>query len=141
FPKRFGWWFFGNGVHANLWVPAGDGPTWEPSPEMAALAPVKSEITVVSGLKVMLANAVPHASGPAGILYGGPVQTVGDSFDNSPFAAPTLDQLVAQAIGGDTLFRSLEVAVERTEESLSWAAAGQANAPEHKPAALFQRLF
>jgi hypothetical protein len=141
FPKRFGWWFFGNGVHAEQWVPAGDGPTWEPSPELSALAPVKSEITVVSGLKVMLPNAVPHASGPAGILYGGPLKTVGDSFDSSAFAAATLDQVIAEAIGMDTRFKSLEVAVERTDATLSWSGPGEPNAPEHEPAALFQRLF
>ncbi len=141
FPKRFGWWFFGNGVHADKWVPAQGGADWQLSPQLAPLAPVKGDITVVSGLKVSLPNSVPHGSGPAGILYGGPLKTVGDSFDNSSFGAATLDQVIAQAIGNDTRFRSLEVAVERTEESLSYAAPGAPNPVEHDPAALFTRLF
>jgi hypothetical protein len=141
FPTRFGWWFFGNGVHSEKWNPAGDGPNWEPSPQLMPLAALKSEITVVSGLKVYLPNSVPHGSGPAGILYGGPLGTVGDSFNNSVFGAATLDQVVAQAIGNDTRFRSIEVAVERTQEGLSFSGPGAPNTAENSPAALFQRLF
>ena len=31
FPRRFGLFFWGNGMIPNRWVPAGDGPEWEPS--------------------------------------------------------------------------------------------------------------
>ncbi len=141
FPKRFGWWFFGNGIHAEKWTPAGDGPTWEPSPQLLPLAALKSEITVLSGLKVYLPNTVPHGSGPAGILTGGPLGKVGDSFDNSTFGGATLDQIIAQTIGNDTRFRSIEVAVERSLDSLSYSGPGQTNPPEDKPFALYQRIF
>jgi len=140
-PTRFGWWFFGNGVHADKWVPDGQGPSWELSPEMAALASVKDEVTVVSGLKVYLPNTVPHGSGPAGILTGGPLGVVGDSFGNSSLGGKTLDQIVADEIGNDTRFKSIEVAVERSDSSLSYAASGQTNPPEYSPAALFERVF
>lgn len=141
FPKRFGWWFFGNGVHAEKWVPAGSGPSWELSPQLAPLAAVKKHVTVVSGLKVYHPNSVPHGSGPAGILYGGPLGVVGDNFETSTFAAPTLDQLIAKAIGNDTRFLSLEVAIERNGGSLSYRAPGAKNPAEANPAALFQRIF
>jgi hypothetical protein len=141
FPTRFGWWFFGNGVHANRWVPAGNGPDYELSEQLAPLASVKDEVSVVSGLRIDLPNSVPHGSGPAGVLYGGPLKNVGDSFDNSTFGAPTLDQVVAQAFGDATRFRSLEVSVERTTKTLSYAGPSAPNPPEFSPAALFQRLF
>ncbi|MSP24368.1 MAG: DUF1552 domain-containing protein, partial [Myxococcales bacterium] len=141
FPKRFGWWFFGNGVHASKWFPTGDGPDWEPSPQLMPLAALKSEITVLSGLKVYLPNSVPHGSGPAGILTGGPLGKVGDSFHNSALGSATLDQLIAANIGNDTRFRSLEIAVERSEDSLSYSGPGQTNPPEYRPHALFKRLF
>ena len=141
FPTRFGWWFFGNGVHASRWVPEGSGPDWELSSQLAPLAGVKDEVTVVSGLRVDLPNSVPHGSGTAGILYGGPLLKVGDSFDNSVFGGVTLDQVVAQAYGNATRFRSLEVAVERTTQTLSYSGPGAANPPEFEPAALFQRVF
>ncbi len=141
FPKRFGWWFFGNGVHANRWVPAGDGPSWELSDQLAPLADVKDHITVVSGLKVYTPNSVPHGTGPAGILTGRRLGVAGGDFVSSSFGAPSLDQLVAAKIGGDTLYRSIEVAVERTTKSLAYSAANQPIPPEISPHALYTRLF
>jgi hypothetical protein len=141
FPKRFGFWFFGNGCHADKWVPAGEGPDWEPSVELAPLAALKERITVVSGLKVYTPNSVPHGSGPAGILTGRRLGVVGGNFSDSSFASATLDQLIANEIGGDTLYRSLEVSVERIDQSLSYTGPGQMLPPENDPHALFQRLF
>lgn len=141
FPTRFGWWFFGNGVHAEKWVPEASGTDWELSEQLSPLADVKDDVTVVSGLKVYTPNAVPHGTGPAGILTGRRLGVVGDAFSNSSLGAATLDQVVANAIGTDTLFKSIEVAVERSEDSLSYSAAGQPNPPEYNPKALFERLF
>ncbi|MBN4059049.1 DUF1552 domain-containing protein [Endomicrobium sp. AH-315-J14] len=142
FPKRFGWWFWGNGVHAERWHPSGSGGSdWDLSEELATLAPVKDEVTVVSGMKVYMPNAVPHGTGPAGILTGARLGVVGDDFKSSAFGAATLDQIIAKAIGEETRFRSLEMAVEYSETSLSHSAPGQTNPPEVSPAALFERLF
>jgi hypothetical protein len=140
-PKRFGWWFFGNGAHESQWTPDGTGPDWQLSPQLMPLAEVKDDITVVSGMKVYLPNSVPHGSGPAGILTGGPLGEVGDSFGNSSLGGKTLDQLIADKIGNDTRFKSIEVAVERSDDSLSYAAAGMSNPPEYSPKALFERVF
>ena len=43
FPKRFGVWFWGNGIGPNPanWIPKGTGADWSLSPIMAPLAPVK----------------------------------------------------------------------------------------------------
>ena len=141
FPRRFGWWFFGNGVHADKWVPQGSGPDWELSPQLMPLSPVKEDVTIVSGLKVYLPNSVPHGSGPAGILTGGPLGEVGNNFENSAFGGQTLDQIVADEIGNETRFKSIEVAIERSDDSLSHTAAGMTNPPEYSPIALFERIF
>ncbi len=141
FPVRFGWWFFGNGVHMDNWMPAGNGPTWELSPQLAPLAPVKEDITVVSGLKVYCENSVPHGSGPAGVLTGAPLGKAGENFASSALGAATIDQVVANAIGNDTRFRSLEIGVEDSHHSLSYVADGTSNTPETSPKALFERLF
>ena len=141
FPKRFGWWFFGNGVHADRWVPNGDGPDWELSEQLAPLADVKDNITVVSGLKVYTPNSVPHGTGPAGILTGRRLGVAGGEFASSSFGAASIDQVIAKEIGNDTLYRSIEVAVERTTRTLVYTAAGQPVAPENSPYAVFNRLF
>ncbi len=137
FPRRFGVWFWGNGVGPNPanWVPTGSGATWELSPILAPLAPVKDLITVVSGLKVLTPNDHPHGTGPAGVLTGGRLGADGN------MAGATLDQQIADAIGGATINRSLEVSVDRVDSSQSYSGAGKSNPPESSPAALFDRLF
>ena len=137
FPKRFGVWFWGNGIGAKLedWVPSGTGETWALSPILAPLAPVKDDITVVSGLKVYTPNVDPHGTGPAAILAGSRTSA------ERTFTARTIDQIIADQIGGDTVNRSLEISVDRVDSSLSYSEAGKSNQPESNPAALFDALF
>ena len=106
FPKRFGVWFWGNGIGPNPanWIPKGTGADWSLSPIMAPLAPVKEEITVVSGLKVYTPNVEPHGVGPCGVLTGGRAK-------DGVWASRTLDQVIAQHVGGSTPFGSLEFGV------------------------------
>lgn len=141
FPKRFGVWFWGNGVGPNPanWVPSGAGTDWTPSPIMAPLAPVKEEITVVSGLKVYTPNTHPHGTGPAGILTGRRVME--DGTDQATFAARTIDQVIADQIGSDTVNRSLEISIDRVDTSPSYSEPGKSNPPESNPAVLFNTLF
>lgn len=138
FPTRFGMFFWGNGVLPDRWNPAGDGPTWEPSLQLAPLAPVKDEVTVVSGMSVKVPNVWPHLSGPAGFLSGLPLVILGD--DDATFGGPTFDQQIADQIGGATRFRSLEYGAE-PEDGLSYVAHGTRNPPESSPHALFERVF
>lgn len=134
FPKRFGVFFWGNGVLPDRWVPAAEGSAWQPSPLLMPLASLREHLTVVTGTRVTTLNTVPHGSGPAGLLSG-------DNMAGGAFTRPSLDQIVAQSVGGETRFRSLETAVERSDRSLSYADAGQSNPPESNPRALFNRLF
>lgn len=137
FPKRFGIFFWGNGNLPEKWVPAGEGPGWELTEQLAPLADVKQYITVVSGMKVMTGNTVPHGSGPVGMLSGAPFPPG----DESTFALPSIDQVIAQAIGGETRFKSLEVGVQPGGESRSYNGPHSMNPPETSPAALFNRIF
>lgn len=137
-PKRFGVWFWGNGVVPDQWVPTGtgSGASWSLSPELAPLQPVKDVITVVSGMSVKLANIVPHGTGAAGILSGAPLST--DAIES--FTAPSVDQLVAAEIGSDTLYRSLQTAASDTL-GLSFSGVNARNPCETDPFTLYQRLF
>ncbi len=136
-PKRFGIFFWGNGVLPDRWNPAGMGPTWELTEQLAALAPVKDHITVVSGMKVYTGNGVPHGSGPVGMLSGAPFP----SGDTSTFAVPSIDQVIANAIGKETRFRSLETGAEPGVFSLSYNGPHSVNPPETSPLAFFNRVF
>ncbi len=134
FPKRFGIFFWGNGVIPDRWTPTGEGANWQLSPELAPLAPHKSNVSVLSGFKVNVKNDRPHGSGPAGLLTGAALK-------NDLYVLPTVDQVIAREVGGDTRFRSLEVGVQRSTRSLSYATPTQMNPIETSPSRLFSRLF
>lgn len=137
-PKRFGIWYWGNGNIPERWVPTGEGTEWALSEQLEALAPLKDDITVVTGMDVKIGNAIPHGSGPAGILSGAPL--IVKSGDDYTFSAPSIDQVVAAEIGGATRFKSLELGV-RPGAGLSFNGPDSRNPPESSPARLFERLF
>ena len=137
FPKRFGIFFWGNGILPDRWVPKGTGPDWPVSPQLAPLAAVKQHVSVISGMKVNTGNTVPHSSGPVGMLSGAPFPPG----DTNTFALPSIDQVIASVIGGDTRFRSLELAVQPDGQSLSYNGPHSLNPPETSPRALFARIF
>lgn len=136
-PVRFGLFYWGNGVIPERWVPSAEGSDWPLSEQLAPLEAVKEDITVVSGLSVNVPNSIAHASGAAGILTAAPLLQEGD---RNTFQAPSLDQVIANEIGGDTRFRSIEVAVDGGG-SISFTGPDSPNPPETSPMALFERLF
>src|SRR6185369_5939392 len=87
-------WFFGNGSLPGLWKPTstGSGSAWSLSPQLQALAELKSYLTVVSGLenKAVVAG-VEHPTGSSGA-------TTGASLNGNAVRAASIDQLVADAI-------------------------------------------
>ena len=138
-PKRFGIFFWGNGILPDRWVPAGMGPTWELSPTLMPLADVKDKITVISGMKVNTGNTVPHYSGSAGILSG--AAPLNNETELDTFTVPSIDQVIAAAVGQEPRFRSLELSVQPGAPGMSYNGPHSTNPPESSPAALFQRVF
>ena len=139
-PVRFGLFFWGNGVLPDLWNPIGEGglDTFALSPQLEPLAPLKHKVCVVSGTAVKMPNVVPHMSGAAGILSAIPL--IGNTDVDNTFGGPSIDQVIAAEIGGETRFRSLEIGVE-PREGLSFNAPYSKNPPEDSPHALFERVF
>ncbi|MCB9777633.1 MAG: DUF1552 domain-containing protein [Alphaproteobacteria bacterium] len=139
FPQRFGLFFWGNGNLPPRWTPVGegDGDDWALSDQLAPLAAVKDKLTVVSGHAVKVTNISPHWSGGVGLLTGQAL--IGD--DNYwEVAAPTIDQVIADEIGGETLYRSMQIGVA-SEKVFSWSDATTQNFGETDPYTLYQRLF
>ena len=136
-PKRFGLFFWGNGVLPDSWIPKSTGRGYALSPTLLPLAAHQAKFSVISGMNVPLQNTVPHLSGPVGLLTGSP----GSKLDPGAFAAPTLDQVIAEVVGTDSRFRSLEVAVQPGTTGLSHNGLNSPNPAESSPAALFQRVF
>ena len=137
FPRRFGLFFWGNGILPDRWIPTTTGPLWEPSEQLAPLAHLRDDVTVVTGLKVGVPNSRPHFAGLAGILSGAPVV---DAYGQDTFALPGVDQVIAAQLGQATRFRSLEFGAAPME-GVSFNGPNSRNPPEASPAALFARLF
>ncbi|HCH66936.1 MAG TPA: hypothetical protein DFR83_29305, partial [Deltaproteobacteria bacterium] len=134
-PVRFGLWFWGNGNLPDRWVPdeTGDGDAWALSEQLAPLAAHKSKLLIPTGLDCKLDNTSPHGSGLAGILTGVPRVSFG-------IGGPTIDQVIAQGIGGDTIYRSIQTAASDTSGE-SWNGPNSRNPAETDPYAFYARMF
>lgn len=138
-PRRFGTFFWANGTLPEFWIPTDEGPGFTLPPLLEPFAPLRAKISLVTGTKVLTGNPVAHWSGVGGFLTGRPLITRGG--EEYTFAGPTLDQVIAAEVGGETRFRSLQVAVERGQAPISYAGPDAGNPPEASPAELFNRLF
>ncbi len=136
-PRRFGMFWWGNGVRPERWVPARTGTDWALSPELEPLAGLQSKISVVSGLSVRTGNLLPHDSGSIGLLTGSAALETGD---DHTVASATIDQLLAQAVGGDTVYRSIQTSPTGAS-GFSFNGPNSRNPPERSPFALYERLF
>ena len=136
-PKRFGVFYWGNGNNPTRWVPTSDGADYALSEQLAPLANVKEKLTVVSGLAVKVPNLLPHTSGAGGLLSGmAPLSSDG----NETFAGPTIDQVIAAEVGGDSLYPSIQTAATNSNGQ-SYNGPNSQNPPETDPYALYERLF
>jgi len=138
FPARFGLFAWGNGNIPARWTPIGEGVGYTLSDQLAPLAGHEDVLTVISGMSVKVPNTIPHWSGAAGFMAGAPA--IGDDNDNWTMAGPSIDQAIADAIGGDTIYRSLQVGVETTD-SMSYNGPFSQNPAENDPFAFFERIF
>jgi len=138
-PKRYVQFFWGNGSQPDRWLPATTGPDWQSSLLLEPLSPLRAELSVISGMEVKVGNLEAHISGPAGFLTG--KQAIVKGGGDWTFNGPTLDQQLAAVIGGETLYRSLEVGVEPGARGMSLNGPDSFNPPETDPLALYERLF
>ena len=137
-PVRFGTWTWGCGMQPSRWTPARTGTDWELPPELAPLGDLRRKVNVLSGFSVATDGRQnkPHTTGYAALRTG----TVPSG--SAVFEAPTLDVLIADAIGGDTRFRSLEATCTGNPlHSYSARSNSVINAPSPTPLDLYQRIF
>ncbi|MBC8355477.1 MAG: DUF1552 domain-containing protein [Planctomycetes bacterium] len=107
-PKRFAFLFFGDGIHPPEWWTKGSGTELELGPAFASLESVKGKVNFIHGLRHPDNVVGGHAKGAAGILTG--IQPQGG---RKIQAATSMDQVLAQRLGDDTVLPSLVLACER----------------------------
>lgn len=150
-PRRFGVFFFGNGVRLSRWIPQTRGAAWSLSDELAPLASVKDYVNVVTGYNANVACCRGHHGGETAVLSGRTLIELPHAEGSyaSKFGGPSIDQLIAEQIGNDTLFRSVELGVSKrvttsegpTLQFISHKGPDQPLPPEYSPARLYVRLF
>ena len=142
-PVRFGFWFFGNGIIPSRWVPnaTGIGDAWTLSEELEPLLAVKPWVSVVTGMDVKVADSAPHASFPACALSGA-------TNGNKTTLLPTIDQVVAQMIGGGTTFPTgLHIGVGNSSggtalgDTMSFSGMNAPNPADFSPTDIYKKLF
>ena len=109
--KRFGVVFVPLGERPGYWTPSRTGADFEFTPILKPLEPFRNSLTVISELCNPLDG---HAVSVAAWLSGSvPFRTIAENVR----AGTTIDQVIANKIGQDTPFPSLEVA---TEDFTGW---------------------
>lgn len=125
FARRMLTWFWGNGVALNdpnnggsglrFW-PAGQGAGYELTPQLQPFSNVKDYVSLVSGTRVGAANPGRRGHHDGCVLFAGhPFIELPPNGANyaSKFGGPTIDQVAAAAIGGETFLPSIQVAVSK----------------------------
>jgi hypothetical protein len=159
-PKpRFVGCFVPHGMAPGYWVPATEGPldaalpfNWKP------LEPFRSSTVILSGLHSRSAEPPPGVTGAdhwvaaAFLCANKPKKTAGADV----YAGTTIDQLIAQKIGGDNLMPSMQLAVEDPganssncgegysctyTNTISWSSPTQPLPMELNPQVIFERMF
>jgi hypothetical protein len=149
-PKRFGEFYWGNGVIIKNWVPSTTGAGWQLSPLLMPFVNVKDYISIVSGTVVYIPYTVSGHMGSLQSITSGVLGTPQGGLNNA-FAGKTMDQLIADKLGTTTRFRSLHLGVASTDtsdadfgalaKSISHNGPNSPNLPEYDPIALYDRVF
>jgi len=135
-PVRFGTWFWGCGMTAARWIPKTVGPGYEVTPELKPMAAYRDQVSLLTNFDVILDGApnMAHISGPIGFRTG--------ALPGGGADLPSFDVLIADVIGVNSRFRSLEVACTGDpKHSYSQRSAAVSNASETSPVALYTRIF
>jgi len=159
-PKpRFVGCFVPHGMAPGYWVPAAEGAlpnelpfNWKP------LEPFKDQSVILSGLHSRSAEPPPGVTGAdhwvaaAFMCANKPKKTAGADVE----AGTTIDQLIAQKIGAETLIPSMQLAVEDPganssncgegysctyTNTISWATPTSPLPMELNPQVVFERMF
>jgi hypothetical protein len=140
--SRFVLWFNGNGIPERYWIPSETGPNYAMTPCLSPLAPFRGDFHVLSGADNAAAKGAGngHTNSMSGLMTG-------TTFTGRGPHGPSIDQMIAAKVGGDSRFRSLQIGVsqesfgESMQRNMSWSGYERALPPEMIPHRLFDRLF
>ena len=150
--RRLGFVYMPMGCDLPRWTPAAEGRITALSPTLQSLAPVASQLTILSNLELKNAYPGTHATSNAAFLSAARAKWT-ESTDY--YLGTTIDQVAAQQMGRDTLLPSLEMSMDLLQtvgqcdngyacvyqNNLSWASPTTPLPAEAHPRLVFERLF
>ncbi|MFO0761643.1 MAG: DUF1552 domain-containing protein [Byssovorax sp.] len=147
FPKRLVIVFSPNGMPVDYWKPTGTEQSFTLSPVLAPLTAHQDDLVIVSGVDMESSyhgvGDGMHLNGMGHMLTG--TELVDSGFGTYWGGGISVDQFIAQAIGGTTRLGSLELGVEDNpatcKSRMSYLGPAQPVPPETSPQKAFDRLF
>ena len=151
---RFGVVYVPNGMVMENYLPATEGASFELTPTLQALAPFRSQTTVLSGL-----DCIPSTGRPGGAHAKASTRYLTDisppTSETWLDAGISVDQILANELGAQTQLASLELAIENSDtagacdvgfacaytNTISWKSSNTPLPMQHNPRAVFERLF
>jgi hypothetical protein len=154
FPKRLLLFFTPHGTVKSAWTPSGSENAFTLSPILKPLERHKAKLVVLSGISMQdVGVGAPHTKGLPLVWTGSRLLDDGTFVRSDGSGGPTygwnsspsVDQIVANAIGKQTPYRSLEFGVRsggsNPASRMVYTDAKQPIAPAIDPWAQFTRLF
>ena len=152
--NRFGVMYVPNGMIMKNYLPLTEGPSYELTPTLSALAPFRDQVLVLSGLECVPTPGRPggaHAKASTRFLTDVSPPTSETWLD----AGVSMDQILAQQTGKQTQLASLELAIESSEtagacdtgfacpytNTISWKSQNTPLPTQNNPRVVFERLF
>ena len=148
--SRFQAFYTPNGMAMEYWSPKTEGTAFEMTPILEPLAPYRSQMLVLSGIKASW-NYI-HAGASGSFLTGTPR---GGKNEIEIIADVSIDQMLARHFASETQVASLELSMDvpanagactgnlscAYTHTLSWRSATQPLPTEWNPRAVFEKLF
>lgn len=146
---RFVAMFSGCGTLYDAWLPSGAESEFTLSPILAPLAPHRSDLVIVAGVDQRGAGGDGHQNGMGGMLTGAPLLPGRFAGVGAPPAGwadgPSVDQRIADELGRNMPFRSLELAVQPGAADnwgrMIYRARNRPLPPREDPARVFDEVF
>ena len=150
--SRLGFVYIPMGCDRARWTPPAQGTLQELSPILAALAPVKEQLTVITNLRLEKSYPGTHDTSNSGFLSAALAKHTESS---DYYLGITVDQVAAQQMGRDRQLASLELSMDLNplagvcnngyacvyQNCLSWSSPTTPLPSEAHPRVVFERLF
>jgi len=154
FPARLICFYVPNGMHMAAWTPTQTGASYDLSPILQPLAPVKDQILVVSGLSNTPARPDgpgDHAGGTSGFLTAAHA----NKSETDIRLGISMDQVIANQIGDASRIPSMQIGIDgggntgncdsgyacAYSRNVSWASETQPLSKTTSPQVVFNQIF